>query len=103
MGTSVLGEHTATVFSVEDIEDSTNIHYCRKHKSCVRVCARACVCAYLDSSYCCIILYKYNDNSTLITHEFIISFEFTYFNSRDILKSTCYISAQAGSGFMSHS
>jgi len=60
MGTSVLGEHTATVFTVEDIEDSTNLHYCRKHKSCVCVC----VCADLDSSCCCIILYKYNDVST---------------------------------------
>ena len=44
MGTCVLREHTATVFDVEDTEDSTNLHFCGKHKSYVCVCVCACVC-----------------------------------------------------------
>jgi uncharacterized protein YdeI (YjbR/CyaY-like superfamily) len=34
----VFWEHTTTVFSVEDTEDSTNLHCCEQHKSCVCVC-----------------------------------------------------------------
>jgi len=85
MGTSVLGERTATVFSVEDIEDSTNLHYCGKHKSCVCVCVCVCVQIWIHHAA---VLYFINRMITVLHH------------SRAHV--TCYISVQAGSGFMSH-